>query len=870
MSAPGKSPRSCEFASDTNTSPAAAKPPTVRKRTISGGLSDGSGTPNPFRVAQNVKRQSENFLKLRANIRKNQSTSVVGVTNADRVLGYRVPRDYRETQARDQVRRALLNDARTHGSIDTVLRLDKLHQTVIARLPLHPVTYLVLGTYAASAALTYAGKLSPIQTPDYYDDFGMLVTFMIVFYVGYCYGRFELMFGQVKQGIRCIFNCCMMARATFKNKESLFHLWRYLNLLHASAYVSLTPTYKKGNLFTAFVEQHALLLDTKVRARFEELAPRSFRRNKRNSNRGSFGRGLFGRGSFGRGNASRSRRGSNLSVADALTTNSMWSACMVWSLEVIGYRYKCGDFSAPIHQQMTKLINELSDALHELELLEYQVLPYIYTHLVSLSCMIYLVVSAFIKGAQCESSEPLSTSIVLPTFAMLLQTITVIGLLEIGAILANPLSPAKEAFAICHLLNFTSANSLSVVSVDSAPAVGGTSEEAKRFTSSTGRGSSDRHATGRRFEGTELPVEDDDDATELRQLLAIQTQQLQQQQNELQRLQNSSHRSTLQKSSSRGASVRNMTNDTPPHKATSEASTDSDPVGIRRCFSRNVMPGLNRLRPGSVRPFNSASAREDDKASPGSPYQHSYLGSSAHSSLRSNTSYTAVTVLEQPGASANVKNGNACGLLDQLDSAPIEALAKVAALQVAQQEELEAQLAEEKGSQSQRRGVCSSLLGRRQSRPTNTGSSRQSVEPNCETLEAAEPNAAAGTAVSGNAPQLGSSNTSAGGVIVGGYDADDSGGCDMQCKDINAPSSSRNAGGTGGAAAADAPSRRVTLSGECESLRDSARSHESMSSEEAFVNTHAVSSLEGPGDHPPTEGTASQKKLLMPVAGFID
>ena len=81
MSAPGKSPRSCEFASDTNTSPAAAKPPTVRKRTISGGLSDGSGTPNPFRVAQNVKRQSENFLKLRANIRKNQSTSVVGIAS---------------------------------------------------------------------------------------------------------------------------------------------------------------------------------------------------------------------------------------------------------------------------------------------------------------------------------------------------------------------------------------------------------------------------------------------------------------------------------------------------------------------------------------------------------------------------------------------------------------------------------------------------------------------------------------------------------------------------------------------------------------------------------------------------------------------
>ena len=44
-------------------------------------------------------------------------------------------------------------------------------------------------------------------------------------------------------------------------QEDLLHLWRYLNLLHAAAYVSLTPTYTMTNLFYAFIEQHALLLD---------------------------------------------------------------------------------------------------------------------------------------------------------------------------------------------------------------------------------------------------------------------------------------------------------------------------------------------------------------------------------------------------------------------------------------------------------------------------------------------------------------------------------------------------------------------------------------------------------------------------------
>ena len=139
---------------------------------------------------------------------------------------------------------------------------------------------------------------------------------------------------------------------------------------------------------------------------------------------------------------------------------------MVWSLEVIDHQYKCGDAN-PIHQQMTSLIVSLSDALYELSSSSSRCCR-TSTRTSSASCMIYLVVSAFIKGAQCEVDEPITSSII-PAFAVLLQTITVIGLLEIGAILANPLSPAKEAFAICHLLNFTCANSLSVVSIDGAP-----------------------------------------------------------------------------------------------------------------------------------------------------------------------------------------------------------------------------------------------------------------------------------------------------------------------------------------------------------------------------------------------------------------
>lgn len=172
----------------------------------------------PSKLSSAVRRNSEQFRKLRAMATKNAAVSIVDARDTDRVFGYKVPRNYRETQQLDSLRKSLLNDARRLGSIDTVFRLDKLSQTVLMRLPLHPITYVVLSMHAASAALTRYEYLQPIESSDIFDGAGVLVTFMIVFYVGYCYNRFEAMFGQVKLAIRCVFNCCLMARATFRNK----------------------------------------------------------------------------------------------------------------------------------------------------------------------------------------------------------------------------------------------------------------------------------------------------------------------------------------------------------------------------------------------------------------------------------------------------------------------------------------------------------------------------------------------------------------------------------------------------------------------------------------------------------------------------
>lgn len=79
------------------------------------------------------------------------------------------------------------------GGAQMAFRWDKTFQTVLRHLPQHLITWLVLGIYAMFAGLTSHGYIQPLD-PDIdvgLSEAGILVTFMIVFYVGYCYNRFE-------------------------------------------------------------------------------------------------------------------------------------------------------------------------------------------------------------------------------------------------------------------------------------------------------------------------------------------------------------------------------------------------------------------------------------------------------------------------------------------------------------------------------------------------------------------------------------------------------------------------------------------------------------------------------------------------------
>ena len=96
------------------------------------------------------------------------------------------------------------------------------------------------------------------------------------------------------------------------------------------------------------------------------------------------------------------------------------------------------------------------------------VLPYIYTHLISFSCVIYLVGIAFLKG--CTSPRSLTHLWTGPTARFhALAAVTVLGLVSLVHCLQILWGVTAESFAVCHFLNYTCTSSLEAVSTSRAP-----------------------------------------------------------------------------------------------------------------------------------------------------------------------------------------------------------------------------------------------------------------------------------------------------------------------------------------------------------------------------------------------------------------
>ena len=105
-----------------------------------------------------------------------------------------VPTSYEGTQELDKRRKLVLRDGRTVSPIDTILRFDKLRQTVLFSVLRSPVTWIVSGTYVASSVCARTGYFDAILEDldrSSFEGADLLVTFMIIFYVCRLYYTFQ-------------------------------------------------------------------------------------------------------------------------------------------------------------------------------------------------------------------------------------------------------------------------------------------------------------------------------------------------------------------------------------------------------------------------------------------------------------------------------------------------------------------------------------------------------------------------------------------------------------------------------------------------------------------------------------------------------
>ena len=137
------------------------------------------------------------------------------------------------------------------------------------------VVWFIIGSFFATAFMARSGNEyfagHADLAHDILDGSGSFVSFTIVFYVGYCYTRYTNQFDDVQLIMNSIVNACLSARATFSDQQEVHRLWRYLNLLHVSAYCGMTDYLTKDNFFMPLCEKHKLLGEDGF-IREEELA----------------------------------------------------------------------------------------------------------------------------------------------------------------------------------------------------------------------------------------------------------------------------------------------------------------------------------------------------------------------------------------------------------------------------------------------------------------------------------------------------------------------------------------------------------------------------------------------------------------------
>ena len=354
-------------------------------------------------------------------------------------------------------RQWLLTLARSAPPIDTVFRLSLLPRTVIPRLCKYKSLWAVLVVYAVTATLTRLGYEidgpHPEETLEIRSSF---VAFIIVFFVGYCYKRHEEQFDDVQCIMNSITTACKLARANFQDAGEVYRIWRYVNAMHCAAYCGLTAHLTEANFFMPLSMKHGLL-GSKTVLKVESDAVRKIGIDA-NGVRAStmFEVRLTLASAVQRStSAGAARQPAGIPKVPRSPRSTDWSfsyASQIWAMEVIRDECNRCKVPAPIQAMLQKEVSEIGHHIKKLFGYRYQVLPFIYTHLVSALSTFYLFVTAFLKGLHFVPGVPVVMGLVLPLIGLLIAILSTYGLVEVGSTILDPFGDEPEDFALTHFV----------------------------------------------------------------------------------------------------------------------------------------------------------------------------------------------------------------------------------------------------------------------------------------------------------------------------------------------------------------------------------------------------------------------------------
>lgn len=140
-----------------------------------------------------------------------------------------------------------------------------------------------------------------------------------------------------------------------------------------------------------------------------------------------------------------------------------WQVVMKWALQVVQRQAKAGALSPPVHAQLNSTVIGIGDSIGNLFAFSHQVMPFVYTQLVALSCTIFLVVNACLKGTLYHPEATITSGILMPALYVMLTTLTVFGLLEVGDTIMDPFGGDPEDIAVLHFVSHTCSAALEAI-----------------------------------------------------------------------------------------------------------------------------------------------------------------------------------------------------------------------------------------------------------------------------------------------------------------------------------------------------------------------------------------------------------------------